>query len=520
MFLKLIYGMHTKKVVFRPEFHDFDNFIAFVEKITKRSQNSFKVTTVDKENEVVGIQDQYELEYFIEQNRHDQFGVVRIELLTESESESQVQFDESTISTRDIDHFDPSLVPPLQVSPSPILKGPPAVLSQTLPPLPLTQYQTHASGNQPPADPTPARSPFANFGPYIQPSPRITQTGFFNNPRNTVPTPLHSHNPFVSKREPQKGFGEVFGNSTNCQPNERASAQPLRPNFFRGPEQPLPTFFQKPAPSSNAQPHPVPEPLERRTFFQPTAPLERRTFFQPTPPQAVPPPPQPAPSKALDQPPAPEPAEALLKEEAVDNPRKLELLHTTDFLFKAEPKVEQGGQQGVGAADQKSLLDRLASLESKVDDFNNSFLKDVDQPEGTPDLEVVRSEFVPRFRRVVAVVHAGVNCDQCAARNFSGKRFKCLVCPDFDLCEACESKGNHEHPMLQVISADLPDLEHLTRLYNDLLGSHNSAPDQRHSDYLREAIPFDEGLRREMLRKYGCLKLPLFVKKVKAALGV
>jgi len=42
------------------------------------------------------------------------------------------------------------------------------------------------------------------------------------------------------------------------------------------------------------------------------------------------------------------------------------------------------------------------------------------------------------------VVHAGVVCDGCGKKNFSGIRYKCSVCPDYDLCEACESKGLHE----------------------------------------------------------------------------
>jgi len=31
-----------------------------------------------------------------------------------------------------------------------------------------------------------------------------------------------------------------------------------------------------------------------------------------------------------------------------------------------------------------------------------------------------------------------------------GARFKCTVCHDFDLCDACEQKGEHDHPMLKM----------------------------------------------------------------------
>jgi len=38
------------------------------------------------------------------------------------------------------------------------------------------------------------------------------------------------------------------------------------------------------------------------------------------------------------------------------------------------------------------------------------------------------------------VVHRGVICDSCDAHNFTGLRFKCLMCPDYDLCEACHAR--------------------------------------------------------------------------------
>ena len=47
-------------------------------------------------------------------------------------------------------------------------------------------------------------------------------------------------------------------------------------------------------------------------------------------------------------------------------------------------------------------------------------------------------------------VHNHVICDICGVHNMRGKRFKCLVCPNFDICEKCESQNEHDfHPMIK-----------------------------------------------------------------------
>lgn len=46
--------------------------------------------------------------------------------------------------------------------------------------------------------------------------------------------------------------------------------------------------------------------------------------------------------------------------------------------------------------------------------------------------------------------HVGVVCDGCDHSIF-GTRFKCVVCPDYDLCMKCERKGLHnEHEMIRI----------------------------------------------------------------------
>lgn len=48
------------------------------------------------------------------------------------------------------------------------------------------------------------------------------------------------------------------------------------------------------------------------------------------------------------------------------------------------------------------------------------------------------------------IVHSRVTCDECGTNPIVGIRYKCVVCPDFDLCEKCESKSIHDHPFLKI----------------------------------------------------------------------
>lgn len=48
-------------------------------------------------------------------------------------------------------------------------------------------------------------------------------------------------------------------------------------------------------------------------------------------------------------------------------------------------------------------------------------------------------------------LHFGIFCDGCN-EPVEGVRFKCLTCPDFDLCSLCETKLGHDHPMIRISS--------------------------------------------------------------------
>jgi len=58
----------------------------------------------------------------------------------------------------------------------------------------------------------------------------------------------------------------------------------------------------------------------------------------------------------------------------------------------------------------------------------------------------------------LAAVHHRVICDGCGAKNFTGVRHKCLICPDYDLCATCAlngatSKNHDESHLMQPIAS-------------------------------------------------------------------
>ena len=42
-------------------------------------------------------------------------------------------------------------------------------------------------------------------------------------------------------------------------------------------------------------------------------------------------------------------------------------------------------------------------------------------------------------------IHKGIICNKCGEQNINGIRYKCVQCPDFNLCGKCEENSNHDY---------------------------------------------------------------------------
>ena len=46
--------------------------------------------------------------------------------------------------------------------------------------------------------------------------------------------------------------------------------------------------------------------------------------------------------------------------------------------------------------------------------------------------------------------HKNIICNNCKKKDFSGKRYKCVICKNLDLCQNCEDLNIHKHPMIVI----------------------------------------------------------------------
>merc|ERR1712018_574956 len=110
-------------------------------------------------------------------------------------------------------------------------------------------------------------------------------------------------------------------------------------------------------------------------------------------------------------------------------------------LKRSEPVlswVDEDGDEVVVASDEE-LEVALAALPAPVYKFRVRLMDTKKDGNGS-------EKACPRS----AQVHPGVTCDGCEGPVF-GPRYKCLTCPDYDLCGSCEARGLHvKHKMIRL----------------------------------------------------------------------
>lgn len=117
-----------------------------------------------------------------------------------------------------------------------------------------------------------------------------------------------------------------------------------------------------------------------------------------------------------------------LKAQLTDSKAKLNPSEINQFL-KTHPFLSQLSQQIVEL--QQVLQQGLEDIRWQISNQNCAEVKD------------------EMTTKPLMITHFNIKCNGCVAFSIRGKRWKCLRCPDFNLCNKCERKVTHQHPMLR-----------------------------------------------------------------------
>lgn len=92
------------------------------------------------------------------------------------------------------------------------------------------------------------------------------------------------------------------------------------------------------------------------------------------------------------------------------------------------------------ATDKEGLEGLIRELTQREIRANSSKIQDVVQEEFSKNRLAGQRK---------AAVHEGVMCDGCETLPIVGARYKCTQCPDYNLCEVCESREIHPHQFVK-----------------------------------------------------------------------
>jgi hypothetical protein len=150
----------------------------------------------------------------------------------------------------------------------------------------------------------------------------------------------------------------------------------------------------------------------------------------------------------------------------IEKPHKIEeslnrVQATTLQIDSIKQNIEDALHNNLVLRDLKSRIELLTDIVDQgmsglKDDILNMSISKIDQTLSNNN----------DVNKLHMTVHKGVSCDLCNVHPISGKRFKCLVCPNYDICSSCEDKNIHKHPkMVFYDRVDIKLAEEMASLY-------------------------------------------------------
>lgn len=155
----------------------------------------------------------------------------------------------------------------------------------------------------------------------------------------------------------------------------------------------------------------------------------------------------------------------------------------------------------------------ISNIESSVDQIKSSLSSQNNEKES--------EKLAPK--RVLQISHTNVKCDTCKKMPIVGRRFVCLVCENFDICEECEELNVHsKHPMIRFNTPGFTVNQ--SKVLQDSFGnSAGNGANQADSPQIRSNYALSKAgnkyhpqLITALLRKYEKESIHTFMKEIDA----
>ena len=119
-----------------------------------------------------------------------------------------------------------------------------------------------------------------------------------------------------------------------------------------------------------------------------------------------------------------------------------------------------------------------SSLKDSWKNISNDIIKDLNSlklEQGCAEYSKLKKQFEESEKKINKQKHNDIVCNNCYKKDFSGKRFICAECNNYNLCQDCEKlfykKQIHErdHTLVQINKTPKDDLSK----YNNIIGNNN-----------------------------------------------
>ena len=172
----------------------------------------------------------------------------------------------------------------------------------------------------------------------------------------------------------------------------------------------------------------------------------------------------------------------------------------------------------------KRNLSWISDLENNLslDLFESTIREEEENKSNITNMDDLQADFLRahdpirgpcRFQRTLIVngklVHFYVKCRGCGLTPIVGIRYKCSVCPDYNLCETCEDTITHNHALLKIKTLDVAEDESRRRPYPHKLNNEEARPHENNEEEeksLKEALKYSDNFTEAQIRVFKNVK--------------